>query len=159
MYKRWTKVEFSCDVYRTSDDSFLEHRDKTLKIKPIEYKDMNEAIAKDGDLETWAYKAAAYATVIAVAKWVGVEPTLDMIVGDEIPDIVGPTYSAKNISFKAVDYDEEPKVIEVPEFVLRTILDLEKRKVEAKTTERKDKIQKTIDELKQEYGIMSTTSA
>lgn len=47
----------------------------------------------------------------------------------------------------------EEEIILVPEFVLKTISDLEKRKVEAKTIERKDKIQKTIDELKQEYGI------
>lgn len=66
-------------------------------------------------------------------------------------------------SYDLKTYDEEetlptrvpevPKVPEVPEFVLKTIEDLEKRKVSAKTIERKDKIQKAIDELKQEYGI------
>lgn len=51
-------------------------------------------------------------------------------------------------------YDEEEILpIKVPEFVLKTIEDLEKRKVSAKTIERKEKIQKAIDELKQEYGI------
>lgn len=41
----------------------------------------------------------------------------------------------------------------IPEYVLKTISDLEMRKVEAKTEKRKEAIQKTIDELKREYGI------
>lgn len=41
----------------------------------------------------------------------------------------------------------------IPEFVLETIIDLERRRDEAKTKERKDAIQKAIDELKKEYSI------
>lgn len=41
----------------------------------------------------------------------------------------------------------------IPEFVLKTIEDLERRRDAAKTVERKEKIQKAIDELKKEYGI------
>lgn len=49
---------------------------------------------------------------------------------------------------------EVPEVkVEVPEYIKKTMEDLEKRKAEAKTTERKEKIQKTIDELKREYSI------
>lgn len=60
-------------------------------------------------------------------------------------------------SYDLKTYDEEEilptKVPEVPEFVLKTIEDLEKRKVSAKTIERKEKIQNVINELKKEYGI------
>lgn len=60
-------------------------------------------------------------------------------------------------SYDIKTYDEEEilptKVPEVPEFVLKTIEDLEKRKADAKTIERKDKIQSAIDDLKAEYGI------
>lgn len=52
-----------------------------------------------------------------------------------------------------IDYYEEIEVIKVPEFVLKTISDLERRRYAAKTIERKERIQKTIDELKKEYGI------
>lgn len=57
------------------------------------------------------------------------------------------------ISVVNVEEEEIPEVLPVSEFVLETIKDLERRRDEAKTVERKEAIQKTIDELKREYSI------
>lgn len=57
-------------------------------------------------------------------------------------------------SYTTIEGPEEIETIpKVPGYILKTIEDLEKRKDEAKTIERKDKIQITINELKRKYGI------
>jgi len=62
-----------------------------------------------------------------------------------------------NWTYKIISQDfeyTEGKVIpKIPEFVLRTIEDLERRKDEAKTEEKRKAIQKTIDRLELEYAI------
>lgn len=59
--------------------------------------------------------------------------------------------SACNIEITITDIREE--VEEIPEFVLETIKDLEKRRDLAKTPEAKARIQETINDLKREYSI------
>jgi len=58
--------------------------------------------------------------------------------------------------YKIHTYDDEkiiPTEPEIPEFILRTIKDLEIRRDVAKTKGRREAIQKTIDRLKMEYEI------
>lgn len=57
-------------------------------------------------------------------------------------------------AYKIEDAEFEFEEIEVPKFVLETIKDLERRRDAAITTEVKERIQNTIDELKKEYGLI-----
>lgn len=84
----------------------------------------------------------------------GIDPgiiyTSEVFVG---PEIVPPKVIPEEVKVPT-EVVEVPEVkVEVPEYIKKTLEDLEKRKAEAKTTERKEKIQKTIDELKREYSI------
>lgn len=74
----------------------------------------------------------------------GIDPGIIYTSEVLVPEVVPPVVEVPVV---------EVPVVEVPEFVKKTIADLERRRDLAKTIEAKERIQKTIDELKEEYGI------
>lgn len=93
------------------------------------------------------YACAIEIRVILTSEVLVVEKIEKKVVPEVIPEAI-------KVKPEIIEEVKVPEiVIKVPEFVLRTISDLERRRDAAKTKDRKERIQKIINELKKEYGI------
>ncbi len=149
MFYRKAKIKVKFDMYRITGAVFLGTFEKEEEVEQDpKYDSREEAIRLDGTLEEWAENVAKLTALTLAAGWVGADVPEDL----DTTTVTGNTFEARNIVGTYSEEEEGEEEVELPEYVKRTIADLEKRKAEAKTTERKEKIQKTIDELKKEFG-------
>ena len=120
-------------------------------------KDAVEQLAENAckELADDYYACQVDAGIIYTSEvFVGPEVVPPVEVEVKVPEVEEVKVPEEIVPEKEVKVPEVEEVkVEVPEYIKKTIEDLEKRKAEAKTTERKEKIQKTIDELKREYSI------
>ena len=150
MFYRKAKIKVKFDMYRISDGVFLGTFEKEEEVEQDpKYDSREEANKLDGTLEEWAENVAKLTALTLAAGWVGADVPEDL----DTTTVTGNTFEARNIVGTYSEEEEGEEEVKVPEFVLETIKDLERRRDEAKTIERKEAIQKAIDELKKEYSI------